>query len=196
MSAPKSTSPYITALEHAWRELIDWIVAERFSPDNEECIQSFLYRGIVNHLGTAIGVHPKPTRGKLSEKEMHFPDLVLGDPAQVVVEIKYARDGKSILASCKKDIRKMLMYYDNKRVQRVFILFDANPDFVFLNERRKASLLSEDPSCRLFHYPEKLNSLLNSPADEAWVTMNKKKAEALLRAKKNAGVIDQGYPST
>jgi hypothetical protein len=176
MSAPEGSSPYIMALEHAWRELIDWTVAERFSPDNEECIQSFLYRGIVNHLGTAIGVHPKPTRGKLSEKEMHFPDFVLGDPAQVVVEIKYARDGKSILASCKKDIRKMLLYYDSKRVQRVFILFDANPNFVFLNERRKASLLSEDPSCRLFYYPEELNPLRNSPADKAWVTMNKKKA--------------------
>ena len=87
------------------------------------------------------------------------------------------------LSSIKKDIRKMLMYYDNKRVQRVFILFDANPDFVFLNERRKASLLLEDPSCNLFHYPEKLNSLLNSPADKAWATMNKKKAQALLRAK-------------
>ena len=184
MIVAESTSSYITALEHAWRELIEWIDAKHFSPDNEECIQSFLYRGIVNHLGTAIGVHPKPTRGKLSEKEMHFPDFVLGDPTQVVVEIQYARGGKSILSSCKKDIRKMLSYYDNKPEQLLCMHFDAQPVCVVRNESDKASLLSEDPSCRLFHYPEKLNSLLNSPADEAWVTMNKKKAQALLRANK------------
>ena len=93
---------YMQALEYAWLELIEWKEDKRFTPENEESIQCFLYRGIVNYLGSAVGVRSKPTHGKLGEGDMNFPDFVLGEPKQVIVEIKYARGNASILGSCKK----------------------------------------------------------------------------------------------
>ena len=40
---------YMSALENAWNELIEREEECKFVPENEESIQCFLYRGIVNN---------------------------------------------------------------------------------------------------------------------------------------------------
>jgi hypothetical protein len=158
---------YLKALEKAWDELIQWVKDGKLVPENEESIQCFLYHGIVKNLDTAIGVRSKPTSdkprsifdrdGKLDVGDMHFPDFILGDPKQVVVEIKFARANASILGACKKDILKMKKHHDGDGVTRVFILFDVNPECAFLNQKQKTALKEVDPSCYLWHYPATFN---------------------------------------
>jgi len=46
-------SSQLRALESAWDEMIVWAKDKRFIPENEEDIQCFLYRGIVNQLRTS-----------------------------------------------------------------------------------------------------------------------------------------------
>lgn len=139
---------YMSALENAWKELIEWVEECNFVPENEESIQCFLYRGIVNNLGTAVGVRSKPTIGILNAG-MHFPDFVLGEPEQVIVEIKFARSNTNIRRSCEKDIQKLKKYHIGDAIQRVFILFDIKPDCCFLSNREIDSLKNVDPQCRL-----------------------------------------------
>ena len=174
---------YMLAMEFAWNELIEWVRDGRFVPENEEDIQCFLYRGIVNHLGSAVGVRSKPTTdkprsifesGKLDVGDMHFPDFVLGEPKQVIAEIKFARGGTSLLGSCKKDVLKMKTRHDAESVKRVFILFDANPECIFLNAQQAKELQDLDPTCRLFLYPTNLNPHV-SAAKKAWAKIRAKK---------------------
>lgn len=165
---------YINALESAWLELIKWKEDKLFVPENEESIQCFLYRGIVNHLGSAVGVRSKPTHGELGNGDMNFPDFVLGEPKQVIVEIKYARGNASILGSCKNDIEKMKKLHYSESVERVFILYDEHPGCVFLNQEQKDILQAVDPSCLIRHYPIAINPH-ESPAKKAWGTMRSRK---------------------
>jgi hypothetical protein len=158
---------YLRALEAAWDEMKVWVENGLFVPENEESIQCFLYRGIVKQLGTAIGVRSKPTtthtksrsdRKKQSDTNgTHFPDFILGDPKEVAIEIKFARANASILGSCKQDVAKLKNYHSAPGVSKVFILFDVNPDFAFLNEPQRAALQAVDPDCRLMHYPDTLS---------------------------------------
>jgi hypothetical protein len=170
---------YMSALETAWKELVEWVEECNFVPENEESIQCFLYRGIVNNLGTAVGVRSKPTIGKLNAG-MHFPDFVLGEPEQVIVEIKFARSNTNILRSCEKDINKLYEYHKGDAVQRVFILFDVKPGCCFLSKREIDSLKTVDPQCRLMIYPDKPgpDKPETNAADRAW---NKRRANDALR---------------
>ena len=186
---------YMLALEAAWNELKQWADDGRFKPENEEDIQCFLYRGLVNELKTATGVRPKPTtdkprsifdrNGKLDVKDMHFPDFILGNPKNVVVEIKFARGTASIFGSCKKDVEKMKLRHNAQGISKVFILFDVHPEHVFLGESQLAVLKAIDPTCHLFHYPESLNpGTANTAAQKAADT--KKKKAAAVQAKRSA----------
>lgn len=165
---------YMNALEGAWSELIKWKENGLFVPENEESIQCFLYRGIVNHLGSAVGVRSKPTHGVLGNGDMNFPDFVLGEPKQVIVEIKYARGNASILGSCKTNIEKMRKLHFSESVKRVFILYDEHPGCVFLNQEQKDILQDVDRSCRILHYPFAINPH-KSAALKAWAKMRSKK---------------------
>jgi len=169
---------YMNALESAWNELIQWKESGRFVPENEESIQCFLYRGMVNHLGSAVGVRSKPTHGVLGNGDMNFPDFVLGEPKQVIVEIKYARGNASILGSCKMDIEKMKKLHFSDSVERVFILYDEHPGCVFLNQEQKDVLQAVDLSCRILHYPIAINPH-KSAAVKAWDTMRSKKLKGV-----------------
>lgn len=178
-----NTLNYMRALEATWDEMKVWVETGRFMPENEESIQCFLYRGIVNQLGTAIGVRSKPTtdkprsifdhNGKLDVKDMHFPDFILGDPKEVVIEIKFARGNGSILGSCKRDVKKLKERHCAPGVSKIFILFDINPDYAFFNESQRAALQAIDPDCRLMYYPETLSTKTsNDAAEKAWITRN------------------------
>ncbi len=154
---------YLNALQEAWKELNAWVSDGRLIPENEESIQCFLYRGMVNQLGTAVGVRSKPTTdkprsifddtGKLDVKNMHFPDFILGEPKEVVVEIKFSRAKGSIFGACKRDIEKMRKHHDGVKVRRVFLLFDVNPTHVALTEAQVSLLKKLDPDVILLHYP-------------------------------------------
>lgn len=135
-------------------------------------------------MGKAVGVRSKPTIDMPAECEdgiggMHFPDFVLGDPKQVVVEIKYCRGGANIFGSCKRDLLKMRKGHSSHAVSRVFIFFDEHPDYVRFSEANKAALQALDPSCHLWLFPEKCNPY-DSPQKEAWVKIraNKDKTTA------------------
>ena len=169
---------YMKALESAWSELIEWKEDKRFVPENEESIQCFLYRGIVNHLGSAVGVRSKPTHGKLGEGDMNFPDFVLGEPKQVIVEIKYARGNASIVGSCIKDIEKMKALHYSETVRRVFILYDEHPDCVFLNQEQMDSLQKVDSNCTMMTYPKEINPH-SSAAEKAWSAIRAKKLKVI-----------------
>lgn len=206
---------YMSALDAAWDEMKVWVQDGRFVPENEESIQCFLYHGIVNQLGTAKGVRSKPTtdkplkiidqKGKLDVKDMHFPDFILGDPKEVVIEIKFARGNASILGSCKRDVEKLNKRHSGPGVSKVFILFDVNPDFAFLNQTQRDALQAVDPECRLMHYPDTLstkksndggikaaakkkeNTILakekrSNTAKKSWVTRNAKKVETAVKS--------------
>jgi hypothetical protein len=177
----KTKMNYMSALEAAWAELIEWVQAGRLVPENEEDIQCFLYRGIVNHLGTALGVRSKPTtdkprsifdRKKQYVPGMHFPDFILGDPKEVVIEIKFARGNTSILAACKKDVQKMKSRHGDDDVKRVFILFDVNPECCFLSQAQIDTLRGADPSCLLMLHPAKPSpdKSASKAAEKAWIT--------------------------
>jgi hypothetical protein len=143
----------------------------KFSPQNEEDIQCFLYHGLVKELDTAIGIRPKATSGKPSKLtfhggkllvgNMHFPDLVLGFDEQnpdVVAEIKFRRATRSTFyAGCKRDIEKMKRHHDSR--VHYFVLFDANPKHVFLDAHQRDELQSlSSAKCRILHYPLELNT--------------------------------------
>lgn len=188
MTEPK----YLRAFEAAWDEMKVWVRDGLFIPENEESIQCFLYHGIVNHLGTAIGVRSKPTtahtrsrsdRNKQSDtKGTHFPDFILGDPKEVAIEIKFARANASILGSCKQDVAKLKKYHNAPGVTKVFILFDVNPNFAFLNEAQRDALQAVDPNCRLKLYPDKLSTnpqklIAQAAADKAKVNAELKRLQ-------------------
>ena len=187
---------YLRALETAWDEMKVWVKDGRFIPENEESIQCFLYHGIVNHLGTAIGVRSKPTtahtksrsdRNKQSDtKGTHFPDFILGDPKEVAIEIKFARANASILGSCKQDVKKLKKYHSEPGVSKVFILFDVNPNFAFFNEPQRHALQEVDPDCRLMHYPDTLSTKTSNDAGEKAAITKKKNAELAKEKRSNS----------
>ncbi len=152
---------YEVALKKAWDHLLNWLAIGKFAPTNEEDIQCFLYHGLVSELGTAVGIGTKTTVGKLATGTMHFPDLALGldqENPDVVVEIKFRRNHrKSFYNRCKLDIAKLKQYHDNRK--HYFILFDANPSFVFLDQHQRDELSSlASANCKIVHYPLGLNT--------------------------------------
>lgn len=187
---------YLRALEAAWDEMKVWVKDGRFIPENEESIQCFLYHGIVNHLGTAIGVRSKPTtaqtktmsdRHKQSNtKGTHFPDFILGDPKSVAIEIKFARANASILGSCKQDVAKLKKYHSETGVSKVFILFDVNPSFAFFNEPQRVALQAVDPDCRLMHYPDTLSTKASNDGGLKAAATKKRQAELAKEKRSNS----------
>ena len=165
---------------------------DKFRPENEEDIQCFLYHGLILELGTAIGIKPKPTtakpekpvvKGVVNFGDMHFPDIMLGND-ELVVEIKFARNGSVPYQKCRDDITKMNKYHPN--ALRYFILYDKSADHIFLDEHQLNELqelardkCAEGRECRILRHPEKLNpSPVKAWGRKAWETMkNKKKTE-------------------
>jgi hypothetical protein len=91
-----------SALEEAWPLMIEWFETGKFIPTQD--IQCILHYGIVNELGTAEAVHPKPTffssEAGSRVKAMHFRDFLacdhksIADGAKnIVLEIKFVRSG-------------------------------------------------------------------------------------------------------
>lgn len=187
---------YLSALDAAWDEMKVWVKDKRFVPENEESIQCFLYHGIVSQLGTAVGVRSKPTtdkppsifdrKGKLDIKDMHFPDFILGDPKEVVIEIKFARGNASILGSCKTDVQKLKTRHSAPSVSKVFILFDVNPQFAFFNQTQRDELQAIDPECRLMHFPETLSTKTSSDWAKKAVATKKQNAELAKQKRSNS----------
>lgn len=176
------------ALESAWNDLIEWTKNGLFVPYNEESIQCFLYSRIVNHRQSAVGVFSKPTRGKLGNNDMHFPDFVLGIPEQVVAEIKYARGNTSIFGACKSDVLKMKEKYDKEGVKRVFILFSENVSSGCLNKKQRDELQSHDQDCMFLLYPEQLNhldSVANAPTGTQGDDVSRSKRRSLSKSEKD-----------
>ena len=169
---------YAAAVETAWTNLLEWYVDGRFTPRSEEDVQCFLYHGIVTQLGTAANVFAKPTsgkpakltwddKGKLIVGDMHFPDLLLGegdDPNRTAVEIKFKRTERAnIFAGCRSDLQKLEKYYSSGA--RYFVLFDAHPAHVFLDEHQLKELQDLSQSCRILYAPTTFNpSLLKAVA--------------------------------
>ena len=187
----------MSALDAAWDDMKVWVQKKKFIPENEESVQCFLYFGIVKHLGSALGVRSKPTtdkppsifdqKGKLDVKNMHFPDFVLGNPKEIVIEIKFARGNASIFGSCKQDVEKLKKYHTAPGVQKVFILFDVNPEFAFFNETQRQALQAVDPECRLMHYPDTLSTKTgNDAAKKAWETRSRNASLAHEKRSKSA----------
>jgi hypothetical protein len=158
---------YEIALDAAWQHLLEWLEKGKFRPSNEEDIQCFLYHGLVQHLDTTIGIRTKATVGKLHEGTMHFPDLALGldheDP-EIVIEIKFRRTArKSFYNRCKLDVAKLSPYHQNRK--HYFILFDANPKSIFLDQHQHDELVAlASQNCKFFYYP----TLLNTAPQKAW----------------------------
>lgn len=151
---------YTIAFERAWDRLTDWVASGKFTPQNEEDIQCFLFHGIVVELGTARGVRTKASSGNLWLGTKHYPDLVLGlnpNEPELIVEIKYRPIiNNSFYEYCKQDIEKMKKYYDS--CPHRFVLFDECPYFVFLDQLQYDELVSmASPSCQIFHFPSTLN---------------------------------------
>lgn len=176
---------YAKAFDASWLQLIEWVNQGRFDPQNEEDIQCFLYHGLVQQLGTAIGIRPKATtgkpeklmfqKGKLLVGDMHFPDFLLGSDESnpdVVVEIKFHRGMRSTFyAGCKRDLEKLKRHHDNRI--HYFVLFDAHPEYVFLDSHQSEELRGlSSKNCKILHYPPKLNtSPLKEKARRAIQTM-------------------------
>jgi hypothetical protein len=157
--------------------LTEWVNLGKFAPRNEEDIQCFLFHGIVVQLGTALGVHTKASRGNMWLGTKHFPDLVLGldlEKPELVVEIKYRPIIRNTFYNgCKIDIDKMKKYYD--ATPHRFVLFDANPYFVFLDDHQLKELTSmASTNCKIHHFPSALNpSTGKAVARKAVDTMRK-----------------------
>jgi hypothetical protein len=201
-------SKFEKALEAAWNHLVDWVTEKKFVPRNEEDIQCFLYHALVLQFGTATCIRAKATvgkpaklrfeAGKLQVGDMHFPDLALGDRAEdpdVVVEIKYRPHARSsFYARCKSDIAKLKRLHDGRI--HYFILFDANPEFVFLDEHQRKEL---SDSCsengRLLYYPVALNtSPLKARAREVVQKMRQDGVDFVARGQAGAKKAVLGQP--
>jgi len=153
---------YTNAFDNAWLRLIEWVGIGKFAPRNEEDIQCFLYHGLVLELGTALGIRTKASSGKLEDGSKHFPDLVLSDDTDqpvLIVEIKYrSKDRETFYNGCKRDINKLNKYYES--VPHRFVLFDAHPDFVFLDQDQYDGLCSlASENCKIIHFPTALSTL-------------------------------------
>jgi hypothetical protein len=174
----RQVNPYAAAVEAAWAALLEWHGDGRFTPHSEEDVQCLLYCGIVTRLGTAAHVLAKPTSGKpdkltwddsgkLNVGNMHFPDLLLGPdgcPHQTAVEIKFKRTTRAnIFAGCRVDLQKLEKYYSS--CTKFFVLFDAHPEHVFLDEHQLKDLQDLSGSCRILYAPTTFNpSLLKAVA--------------------------------
>ena len=153
-------SLYTHAFERAWNMLTEWVASGKFVPRNEEDIQCFLFHGMVVELGTALGVRTKASSGNTWIGTRHFPDLVLGlDPEapDLIVEIKFRPMARSTFYNrCRLDVLKLKKYYDSR--PHLFVLFDENPYFVFLDQHQRDELASNaSQNCRILHYPLALN---------------------------------------
>lgn len=140
--------------------LTEWVTTGKFAPCNEEDIQCFLFHGMVVNLGTALGVRTKASSGNTWIGTRHFPDLILGrnlEAPDLIVEIKFRPMTRSTFYNrCKLDIEKLKRHYDSR--PHLFVLFDENPAFVFLDQHQRDELASvASNNCRILHYPLVLN---------------------------------------
>lgn len=194
------------ALRESWTELLGWVQQNRFKPENEEDIQSFLYYGLVTRLQDATLVKPKRTTGKppklvfsdgqLLVGDMHFPDLLIGTNGEIVVEIKFMREqrARSIFSGCKSDIEKMRKHHDGRK--RFFVLYDVCAETIFLSTSQKIALQVIDPDCVLMMYPLAFNdSRQKQAADKARLTLIAKEYDHSKQGKLNAAKAIGKKPS-
>jgi len=59
-------------LEDVWKELQEWVDEKKFDPQSEADIQSFLYHGLIERLGTAEGLVCAPHPHKSNQTDLSF----------------------------------------------------------------------------------------------------------------------------
>jgi hypothetical protein len=182
VSAVTGSPNYFNALLKSWDELKKWRMADRFAPQNEEDIQSFLYHRIVNNLRTAINVRPKAT--VIKRRRLLIPDFLVGDEdnLDIAIEIKFSRDGKTgaTFEQCLEDIRKLRRLSKHKEfanTKRVFVVVDSRKNQLFLSRAQYEQLISEDPGCHVLCFPDHATAFTESPAKAAHVTIRKQEEE-------------------
>lgn len=162
-------SAYEACIKSAWEELLAWTKADKIRPTCEEEIQCFLYHALAAQIGDAKYIKPK-AGFKGTDLARYFPDFILGQRNDVVVEIKFSYlSGDSLakqagISVCLRDIEKLKTKFPESK--RYFFLFEtsekgdslSNIDEVYLAVLRKA-----DPECNIMHYPQRLL---------AWAEMN------------------------
>ncbi|HJV96360.1 MAG TPA: hypothetical protein VJ608_10005, partial [Albitalea sp.] len=161
---------YEIALAAALKRMISWSRAGKFKPTNEEDVQCFLYHALVLELDTAAQLRAKPTHskpdktpfadGKRLVGDMHFPDLIIGDPNEpdaIYIEIKVRAPSRTPFhGACLADVKKLGKHHLGHR--QFFILYDCDPKVVYLNEEQKEDLLqAAAPGCTVWHYPRELD---------------------------------------
>lgn len=160
---------YEAGIKSAWEELLAWTKADKIRPTCEEEIQCFLYHSLVYQLGDAKYIKPKAGFKGVARKQ-YFPDFILGQENDVVVEIKFSYLSTNSLAKqagisvCLRDIEKMRT--DFAKSKRYFLLFEtseAGDSLSNLDEIYLAILQKADIECNILHYPQKLL---------AWAEMN------------------------
>mgnify|MGYP001766836017 CR=1 FL=1 len=160
---------YEACIKSAWEELLAWTKADKIHPTCEEEIQCFLYHSLVSQIGDAKYIKPK-VGFKGAARKQYFPDFILGQGNDVVVEIKFSYLSANSLAkqagisACLRDIEKMQT--DFPKSKRYFLLFEtseAGNSLSNLDEVYLAALQKADPDCNILHYPQKLL---------AWAEMN------------------------
>lgn len=167
---------YETALHEAWDELVSWVKTDKIRPTCEEEIQCFLYRCMVENLGDALHVKPKP--GRTENQKLHFPDFILGENQEVVVEIKFSYwtqkssgSKQAGIGACLRDVEKMFRYYHNSC--RYFLLFEASDDGLResnLNKIYLNDLQNADQECHLLIYPP----VIREEPNKRWLGRHKK----------------------
>jgi hypothetical protein len=183
----KDSTEYGNAIFAAWEELIVWVQEKRIVPHNEEEIQSFIYRALVNQLGTAHSVKPKQTifrenlvrlkKAKMNSRSMHFPDLLVGENREHVVEIKFIRENRtnSSLPGCQRDLEKMQLHHPS--CKRYLMIYEVSGNKTSLTDLQLSQLRSIDENCRVLFYqstPEQVVAAKLSPQQRAIATMRKR----------------------
>ena len=166
---------YEKALGTAWNELNLWTKIQKITPTCEEEIECFLYHIMVRELEDARYIKPKIGR-KNQNKKQHFPDFILGENEDIVVEIKFSYSSpgdkckQAGIGYCINDVEKMRIDYPNAR--RYFILFETSAGGLTASNLKKYQfdkLQGTDKECKIWLYPPNLRENMNSQ-EKAWET--------------------------
>ena len=198
MSGPPTV--FELALVSALSLMVEWVQLKKFTPSNEEDVQCFLYHALVLELDSALQLHAKRTHskpeklefldGKFLVKDMHFPDLIIGDPNDseaIYIEIKVRTlRRKSFHGLCVADVKKLAQHHSAHR--QFFILFDCNPNAVYLSESQRDQLQGlAAPGCTVWYYPQQLTETVGKArAAKAIATMIKNNMDFSAMGSRNA----------
>ena len=188
-------------LAAALLHMVNWAKSGKFKPTNEEDVQCFLYHSLILEMGSATALRAKSTLGKLTDGDMHFPDLILGEdpesPEAIYIEIKFNAPSRKLFHGlCISDVKKLAQHHGKHR--QLFIVWDCDPDKVYLSTQQKQQLLGAAATgCSIWHYPEDLdNSPGKARSQKAIETMRRNGLDLSALAKKNANKGKRGRHSS